>query len=130
MGVSEWLTASAEKRQRACAEAGGGCLRSAVRVVSPAAQHWMVHMAVGLARAGLLGEFVVPIGSTTSKLAPPARWLLPGYVTERVERDLRRRQLPPNLGIKTINPKAAALLECLCVAASRAGGPLRCALPL
>jgi starch synthase len=79
-------------------------------------------MAAGLARAGLLREYIAPFGRPRGSYASPSANVLASYMRRKLERELRRRDLPDDLHAKQIR-HASSLLEVLFVAAQREGAP-------
>jgi glycosyltransferase involved in cell wall biosynthesis len=82
----------------------------------------MAIMAGGLARAGLLKEYISPILVRNAHLASVLPSFLPRPLVRAAERELYRRLLPSSLNRATLR-RAATLLESLCVASQRVGAP-------
>jgi glycosyltransferase involved in cell wall biosynthesis len=87
-------------------------------VANPGAIPELVMMAAGLARARLLREFVTPVGVPRGRPASRLWRMAPGVVRVQVARELRRRELPPDLEFGSVH-HAATLLEILAVAFQR-----------
>jgi glycosyltransferase involved in cell wall biosynthesis len=86
--------------------------RDSVLVANPGAIPEMVMMAVGCAKAGILGRYVTPIALSSGTISPKVRWAVPSHTRRQIERQLKRRELPAHLAAASIQ-RPAWLLEWL-----------------
>jgi starch synthase len=87
-----------------------------VLVANPGPIPELPMLAVGLARAGLLGAYVAPISFSREQAIAPQ--IVPRRVRRRVETELRRRMLPEELPPASVR-RQATLSELLVVGAQR-----------
>src|SRR5438309_1134943 len=91
-------------------------MQSAVVIANPGGLPWMPVMAAGLARAGLLREYISPI-AIRKGAAPPRLWrIAPRVLQSRIAKELRRRELPAD--VRAVH-QTATLLEVLAIALHR-----------